>query len=77
MHASVGGEVQSNPVSSVLAAQLSAGAKNAGGEDLGDLIKPLGSGHEIGMEPAHGVSDRTRDPVCRHSISNRSTSMMR
>jgi hypothetical protein len=50
MHASVGGEVQSNPVSSVLAAQLSAGAKNAGGEDLGDLVQPLVSGHWRGVD---------------------------
>jgi hypothetical protein len=42
MHASVGGEVQSNPVSSVLAAQLSSGPQDAGGQDLGDLVETLG-----------------------------------
>lgn len=47
MHASVGGEVQSNPVSSVLAAQLSAGAQDAGSQDLGDLVETLSGGHEI------------------------------
>jgi hypothetical protein len=50
MHASVGGEVQSNPVSSVLAAQLSAGPQDAGGEDLGDLVQTLLSGHRRGVD---------------------------
>jgi hypothetical protein len=77
MHASVGREVQSNRVSSVLTPQLSAGPQDAGSQDLGDLVEPLGRGHEIGMESAHGSPDRTRDPLCRHSISNRSTSMTR
>jgi hypothetical protein len=77
MHASVGREVQSNPVSSALAAQLSAGSQDAGGQDLGDLVEALGCGHEVRMEPAHGSPDRSRDPVCRHSISNRSMSMTR
>ena len=50
MHASVGGEVQSNPVSSVLAAQLSARTQDAGGEDLGDFIEALGGGHRRGVD---------------------------
>jgi hypothetical protein len=50
MHASVGGEVQSNPVSSVLAAQLSTGPQNAGREYLGDLVEALGRGHAVGVE---------------------------
>jgi hypothetical protein len=50
MHASVGGEVQSNPVSSVLAAQLSAGPQDAGRQDLGDLVETLGGGHWRGLD---------------------------
>jgi hypothetical protein len=45
MHASVGREVQSNRVSSVLAAQLSARPENAGGQDLGDLVEAFLGGH--------------------------------
>jgi hypothetical protein len=45
MHASVGEEVQSNPVSSVVATQLSAGPQDAGGQDLGDLVEALVGGH--------------------------------
>jgi hypothetical protein len=48
MHASVGGEVQPNPVSSVLTTQLSANAQDAGGQDLGDLVEALGGGHQVG-----------------------------
>jgi hypothetical protein len=77
MHASVGREVQSNRVSSVLPAQLSAGPQDARSQDFGDLIQALGRGHEIGIESAHGSPDRSDDPVCRHSISNRSMSMTR
>jgi hypothetical protein len=50
MHASVGGEVQSNPVSSVLAAQLSASPDDTGGQDPGDLVEALGGGHPVGVE---------------------------
>jgi hypothetical protein len=50
MHASVGGEVQSNPVSSVLTAQLSAGSQDTRGEDLGDLVQALGRGHQLWRE---------------------------
>jgi hypothetical protein len=50
MHASVGGEVQSNPVSSVLTAQLSASPQDAGRQDLGDLVKALLSGHWRGLD---------------------------
>jgi hypothetical protein len=49
MHASAKGEVQSNPVSSVLAAQLSAGTEDAGSQDLGGLVETLGRGHEVGV----------------------------
>jgi hypothetical protein len=48
MHASVGREVQPNPVSSVLTTQLSANAQDAGGQDLGDLVEALGGGHQVG-----------------------------
>jgi hypothetical protein len=77
MHASVGGEVQSNPVSSVLAAQLFAGPQDARREDLRDLVQTLVDGHEVGMKFAHGAPDPSRGRVCRHSISNRSTSASR
>jgi len=50
MHASVGGEVQSNPLSSVLTAQLSAGPQNAGRQDLGDLVETLVGGHWGGVD---------------------------
>jgi len=50
MHASVRGEVQSNPVSSVLAAQLSAGPQDAGCQHLGDLVQTLVGGHDIGAD---------------------------
>jgi hypothetical protein len=50
MHASVGGEVQSNPVSSVLAAQLPASTQDAGGQNLGDLVETLVSGHRRGVD---------------------------
>jgi hypothetical protein len=53
MHASVGGEVQSNPVSSVLAAQLSASSHNACCEDLADLVETLGGGHQVSAESFH------------------------
>jgi hypothetical protein len=59
MTASVGGEVHSNPVSSVVAAQLSAGSQDAGRQDLGDLVKALGRGHQVGVEGA-GQSRLTR-----------------
>jgi hypothetical protein len=77
MHASVGREVQSNPVSSVLAPQLLAGPHDAGRQDLGDLIQALIHAHAVGMESAHDSPDRTRDPLCKQSISNRSMSMTR
>ena len=44
MHASVGREVQSNPLSSVLPAQLSAGPQDARSQDFCDLIQALGRG---------------------------------
>jgi hypothetical protein len=50
MHASVGREVQSNRVSSVLTAQLSSGPQDAGSQDLGDLIETLGRGHWRGVD---------------------------
>jgi hypothetical protein len=50
MHASVKGEVQSNPVSSVLAAQLSANPQDARGQDLGDLVETLVGGHWRGVD---------------------------
>jgi hypothetical protein len=66
MHASVGREVQSNRVSSVLAAQLPAGPEDAGGQDLGDLIEALVGRHQVrgqrigageaSIEAAGGVS---------------------
>jgi hypothetical protein len=49
MHASVGREVQSNPVSTILATQLSADPQNAGGQNLGDFVEALGWGHEVGV----------------------------
>jgi hypothetical protein len=58
-------------------AQARADTQNAGGQDLGDLLQALVGGQEIGMEPAHGSPDWGRDPACRHSISNRSTSTIR
>jgi hypothetical protein len=77
MHASVGREVQSNPVSSVLTSQLPAGAQDPGSQDLGDLVETLVGGDAVGMESAHSSPDPRRDPVCRDSISNRSTSASR
>jgi hypothetical protein len=50
MHASVGQEVQSNPVSSVLTAQLSANPQDAASQDLGDLVQALARGHQIRTE---------------------------
>jgi hypothetical protein len=50
MTASVGREVQSNRVSSVPTAQPSADAQDAGGQDLGDLVEPLGGGHQVGVK---------------------------
>jgi hypothetical protein len=50
MHASVGREVQSNPVSPVLAAELSAGPQDAGSQDLGNLIEALVGGHRRGVD---------------------------
>jgi hypothetical protein len=46
MHASVRREVQSDPVSWVPAAQLSAGPQDACSQDLRDLVETLGGGHE-------------------------------
>jgi hypothetical protein len=64
MHASAKGEVQSNPVSSVLAAQLSAGPQNAGSQDLGDFIETLGGGHEVGAEwDRHALDSPLRSPI--------------
>jgi hypothetical protein len=45
MHASLGREVQSNRLSSVLAAQLPAGPQHASGEDLGDLVETIDRSH--------------------------------
>jgi hypothetical protein len=50
MTASVRREVQSNPVSSALTAQLLADPQDAGREDLGDLVEALGGGHEVGIQ---------------------------
>jgi hypothetical protein len=64
MHASVGGEVQSNPVSSVLAAQLSASTKDARGQDLGDLVETLAGGHQVGMErDRHALDSSQGSPI--------------
>jgi hypothetical protein len=50
MHASVGGEVQSNPVSSVVATQLSANPQDTSSQDLGDLVETLVSGNRRGVD---------------------------
>jgi len=50
MHASVGGEVQSNPVSSVVATQLSAHPQDAGCQDLSELVQALFGGHREGVD---------------------------
>jgi hypothetical protein len=66
MTAPVGGKVEGN-VSAVLGfLGLRAEADEAGGEDLADLGKPLGSGHQVGVEGVvqgrdlrgHGVEDK-------------------
>jgi hypothetical protein len=50
MHASVGGEVQWNRVSSVLTPQLLAGPQDAGSQDLGDLVETLVGSHGRGVD---------------------------
>jgi hypothetical protein len=63
MTASVRREVQSNPVSSALTAQLLADPQDAGSPDLGDLIEALGGGHEVGVE-GHEHPRLTSEPQC-------------
>ena len=79
MTASPGREVDANLLRSAApgSAQARANAQDAGRQDLGDLIEPLGRGHQIGVESAHGSPDQPRDPASRHSSSNRSTSTTR
>ena len=52
MTASVGREVDPNslPSGALGCTQACANAQDAGGQDLGDLVEPLGRGHEVGME---------------------------
>jgi hypothetical protein len=50
MHASVGREVQSNPVSSVLTAQLPASTQDARSQNLRDLVEALVGGHRGGVD---------------------------
>jgi hypothetical protein len=50
MTALVGGEVQGKVSVVVGLLGLRAQAEKAGGEDLADLGKPLGGGHQVGIE---------------------------
>jgi len=50
MCALAGGEVQRNVSTVVSTPVLGAKAQNAGGEDLADLGKAFGGGHEVGVE---------------------------
>jgi hypothetical protein len=72
MTASVGREVDTNLLSGAApgSAQARAKTQDAGGEDLGDLIEPLGWGHEVGVERiGHRRSALTQamvhDPIAR------------
>jgi hypothetical protein len=52
MTASAGREVDANPLrgAALGSAQPRANPQDAGGQDLGDLVEPLGGGHEVGVE---------------------------
>jgi hypothetical protein len=52
MTASVGQEVDAEPLSGAApgSAQARANAHDPGGQDLGDLVEPLGRCHEVGAE---------------------------
>jgi hypothetical protein len=51
--ASVGREVDANPLSSAALGSAQAGANaQDGGLDLGDLVEALGRGHQVGVEAA-------------------------
>jgi hypothetical protein len=53
MTASVGREVDANPLSSAALGSAQAGANaQDGGLDLGDLVEALGRGHQVGVEAA-------------------------
>jgi hypothetical protein len=50
MTALVGGEVEGNVSTVTGLRMLGPQAEDAGGEDLADLGKPLGGGHQVGVE---------------------------
>ena len=56
MTASPGREVDANLLrgAALGSAQPRAGAQDAGGQDLGDLVEALGGGHEVGVEGVRG-----------------------
>ena len=55
MTASPGREVDANLLRGAApgSAQARADPQDAGGQDLGDLVEPLGRGHEVGVEGGH------------------------
>jgi hypothetical protein len=60
MTASAGREVDANPLrgAALGSAQTRADAKDAGGQNLGNLVEPLGRGHQVGLEwDRHGLEN--------------------
>ena len=58
MTASPGREVDRNLLCGAALGSAQTGAKpqDSGGQDLGDLVEPLGGGHEVGAEAVgHGL----------------------
>ena len=62
MTASPRREVDPNPLRGAApgSAQTRSDAQDAGGQDLGDLVKALGRGHQVGVKSVrHGAGCRT------------------
>jgi hypothetical protein len=66
MTASPGREVDANLLRGAApgSAQTGAGPDDAGGEDLGDLVEPLGRGHQVGVEGVRHVGKSSRLVTC-------------
>jgi hypothetical protein len=77
MTASPGREVDANLLRSAApgSAQARTHAQDARGQDLGELVQPLGRSHEVGVEGVRHASDRkgVRDCslACQSSIGSK------
>jgi hypothetical protein len=64
MTASPGREVDANLLlgAALGSAEARAGSDDSGGQDLGDLVEPLGRGHQVGLEGIAHTGDEILAP---------------